>query len=257
MGDKPTALVTGAGWWPDYDPGIGLALAREMAERGHRVLVTDRELAPAQRSVEQLKTEGLDARAAVLDVTDKAQCKGVLDQLIADEGRLDTLVNAAALTLARWGLKQFHDIQPEQCDQEIEVTLKGALNVTRAALPAMYQRGAGSIIFISSVMGYEPSPQMSIYGLSKAALINFTMSLAAEAGPRGIRVNAICPGVIKTRVTNRMPPQHTEKFLRNSALHRVGEPSEIAKVAGFLVSDAASFVTGQAIRVDGGSMGIV
>ena len=255
--DKPIALITGAGWWPEHIPGIGHAIALALGRDGYRVIVSDRELEPAERSAKDLREKGLDAAAVALDVTDNGQAHQVVQTLIAQEERMDVLVNAAALTLNRWGLKRFIDITPEQCDTEIDVTLKGALNVTRNVLPHMLERERGNIIFISSVMGLEPSARMSIYGLSKAALASFTTSLAGEVGPRGIRVNAICPGSIRTRVATKMPDWINETFFKRSALSRGGEPEEIANVAAFLVSEKASYVNGQCIRVDGGVQGLL
>lgn len=255
--NKPVALVTGAGWWPEHIPGIGHAIALALGREGHRVIVSDRELEPAERSAKDLREKGVDAGAVALDVTDNEQANQVAQALIAQEGHIDVLINAAALTLNRWGLKRFHDITPEQCDTEIDVTLKGALNVTRNVLPHMLERERGNIIFISSVMGLEPAPRMTIYGLSKAALASFTTSLAGEVGPRGIRVNAICPGSIRTRVATKMPEWINEAFFKRSAMSRGGEPEEIANVAVFLTSEKASYVNGQCIRVDGGVQGLL
>jgi NAD(P)-dependent dehydrogenase (short-subunit alcohol dehydrogenase family) len=254
---KSIAVVTGAGWWPDYIPGIGLAISQVLAEAGHRIIVLDKELEPAERSAADLRDKGHDATGMALDVADDAMAADTIGTIIGNEGRIDVLVNAAALTLARWGLKPFHEITQEQCDLEIDITLKGALNVTRHVLPHMLERESGNIICISSVMGVEPAPRMSIYGLSKAALVSFTTSLAAEAGPKGIRVNAVCPGLVKTRVTAKMPSFSNDAFVAHSALKRGCEPREIASVVGFLVSPEAGFVNGQAIRVDGGVAGII
>jgi len=250
------AVITGAGWWDNHPPGLGFAIAKQLAEDGHKVIVQDRELAPAERSANSLRELGFEASAQAMDVADAGHCTRQIEALLAAHGRIDILVNAAALTLARWGLRRFHEITPDECDQEIAVTLKGALNATRAVLPHMLERGSGNIIMISSIMAFEPSARMTIYGICKAALVNFTASLAAEVGPRGIRVNCVCPGSMKTRVTASMPKPLMEAFVESTALGRMADAAEVANVVRFLVSDAAAYVTGQSIRVDGGKAGI-
>lgn len=255
MSDVPVAVVTGAGWWPDQSPGLGWAVALELAEAGHEVVAVDKESGPAQRVAADLRERGFKASALALDVTDAAAAKAVVDEIASKHGRLDVLVNAAALTLHRWGLKPFHDITAEQCDLEINVTLRGALNVTRAALPHMQARRQGSVIFVSSVLAFEPAPRQVVYGLCKAGLVSATASLAAENGPLGIRVNCVCPGVMKTRVTDKLPPKYMETFINRSALRRISEPREVARVVRFLVSPQASYVNGASIRVDGGATG--
>lgn len=256
MTDAAIAVVTGAGWWENHPPGLGYAIAGQLAAAGHKVIVQDRELAPAERSAQSLRALGHGVEAQAMDVADAAHCAQQIAALLQAHGRIDILVNAAALTLARWGLRRFHEITPQECDQEIAVTLKGALNATRAVLPHMLERGAGNIIMISSVMAFEPSSRMTIYGLCKAALVNFTASLAAEVGPRGIRVNCVCPGAMKTRVTANMPQAMMDAFVGDTALERMADAAEVANVVSFLVSDAAAYVTGQAIRVDGGKAGL-
>jgi 3-oxoacyl-[acyl-carrier protein] reductase len=254
--DGPVALVTGAGWWPEQSPGLGWAAALELAEAGHAVVVADREAEPAEHAAADLTERGYRARGAVLDVTDGDAAMRCVEEISGTEGRLDVVVNAAALTMHRWGLRSFHEITEEECDLEIGVTLKGALNVSRAAIPQLLKRGSGSLIFIASVLADEPAPKQAIYGLSKAALVNLTRSLAAELGPEGIRVNAVSPGVMKTRVTDRMPDKYMDIFIERSALKRISDPREIGRVIRFLVSDQASYVNGQTIRVDGGGVGV-
>jgi 3-oxoacyl-[acyl-carrier protein] reductase len=253
--EMPVALITGAGWWPGQSPGLGWAAALELAEAGHAVVVADKELAPAEHAAADLAERGHRARGVVLDVSDGDAAMRCAEAIAAAEGRLDVVVNAAALTMHRWGLRSFHEITEEECDLEIGVTLKGALNVSRAAIPHLLKRGAGSLIFVASVLADEPAPRQAIYGLCKAALISLTRSLAAELGPEGIRVNTVSPGVMKTRVTDRMPDKYMDIFIERSALGRISDPREIARVIRFLVSDQASYVNGQTIRVDGGGVG--
>ncbi len=252
---QPVALITGAGWWPDQSPGLGWALGAELAEAGYRVVLSDREIEPAERAAADLAAKGFTAEAAAIDVTDDRAVARAIDAIAARHGRLDAAVNAAALTLHRWGLKPFHEISAEQCQQEMAVTLGGALNISRAAIPHLLAQGAGNLIFVASVLADEPAPRQAIYGLCKAALKSLTASLAAELGPQGIRVNAVSPGVMKTRVTDKMPPKYMDLFIARSALGRISEPREIAAVVRFLVSEQASYVNGQTIKVDGGGVG--
>jgi NAD(P)-dependent dehydrogenase (short-subunit alcohol dehydrogenase family) len=256
-GERKVALITGAGWWPDQSPGLGWALGAELAEAGYRVVLSDREIEPAERAAADLVDKGFTAEAAAIDVTDDGAVARAVDAAAARHGRLDAVVNAAALTLHRWGLKPFHEISAEQCQQEMAVTLVGALNISRAAIPHLLTQGAGNLIFVASVLADEPAPRQAIYGLCKAALKSLTASLAAELGPQGIRVNAVSPGVMKTRVTDKMPPKYMDLFIARSALRRISEPREIAAVVRFLVSEQASYVNGQTIKVDGGGVGVV
>jgi len=255
MVSKPLAVVTGAGWWESNSPGLGWAIALELADAGHEVVVLDKELAPAEKSAADLRQKGFAAHAMALDVTQAAGAKAVIDEIAAKFGRLDALANAAALTMHRWGLKPFHEITPEQCDLEIDITLRGALNVTRAALPHMYKAGRGSVVFVGSVLAFDPAPKQVVYGLCKAALVSVASSLAGEAGPHGVRVNCVCPGIMKTRVTDKLPPNYMEVFLKRTALGRISDPREVGRVVRFLCSEQASYVNGVSIRVDGGQTG--
>ncbi|MDP7546664.1 MAG: SDR family NAD(P)-dependent oxidoreductase, partial [Alphaproteobacteria bacterium] len=169
-GERKVALITGAGWWPDQSPGLGWALGAELAEAGYRVVLSDREIEPAERAAADLVDKGFTAEAAAIDVTDDGAVARAVDAAAARHGRLDAVVNAAALTLHRWGLKPFHEISAEQCQQEMAVTLVGALNISRAAIPHLLTQGAGNLIFVASVLADEPAPRQAIYGLCKAAL---------------------------------------------------------------------------------------
>ena len=253
--DHPVAIVTGAGWWADQSPGLGWAIAVELGEAGHHVVVVDKNGDAAERSAGDLRNRDIPAEGVELDITDGASVRETVAALAERHGRLDTLVNAAALTMHKWGLRAFHEITEEECDLEMGVTLRGALNMTRAVLPHLLERGAGNIVFIGSILAFEPAPRQVVYGLSKAALVSVTASLAAETGPHGVRVNCVCPGLMKTRVTDRLPDKYMDKFVAQSALRRVSDPREVGRVVRFLASDAASYVNGAVIRADGGAAG--
>ena len=255
MSERTVSLVTGAGWWADQSPGLGYAIASVLAEQGHHVVVLDKEPEPADRSATALRNAGHSAEGIALDITKGGRVLEVIDDIAKQAGRIDNLINAAALTLHRWGLKSFHKLSQEQCDLEIEVTLKGALHATRVALPHMLAQGKGNVIFIGSTLASEPAPKQVIYGLCKAALVSATQSLAAEVGPRGVRVNCVSPGLMKTRVTDRLNDNFMGIFKKASALGRMSDPREVANVVRFLVSDEASYVNGVAIRADGGHAG--
>ena len=255
--ERPVALVTGAGRWPEQSPGLGAAIARELALAGHEIVVMDREPGPAEATAADLRDEGHAAEGVGLDVTDAPAALEVLAGIAERKGRIDVLAHAAALTMHSWGLRSFHRITPDQCDLELDVTLRGTLNVARGVLPTMYEAGRGAMVFVSSMLAFEPCPRQTLYGVAKAAIVSFTRSLAAETGPEGIRVNCVCPGTMRTRVTEAMPDQYMKPFIDGSALKRIADPAEVARVVRFLASDEASYVNGAALRVDGGGTGML
>ncbi|RMG66511.1 MAG: glucose 1-dehydrogenase [Calditrichaeota bacterium] len=241
------AIVTGA------SRGIGLAVARGLAEFGARVVVSSRKAEALEQVVAELSAEGLDVRAVPCHVGHPEERDNLVQQTLAAYRRIDILVNNAA-TNPVYG-------PVEQTDQRafqkiIEVNVQGALELSKRVFPVMKQAGGGAIVNISSVDGLRPDRGLVLYSMSKAALINLTQGLALEWGPYGIRVNAICPGLIQTRFSAALwqNPQIRRQVETRLPLGRIGQPEEVATLAVFLASDAASYCTGGVYVVDGGHM---
>ena len=189
----------------------------------------------------------MQVRFYASDASDFEAAHKVVEQVTADFGRIDILVNNAGITrdtlLVRMTEKQW--------DEVIQVNLKSAFNYTHAVTPVMMKQRCGSVISLSSVVGLNGNAGQANYAASKAGIIALTKSVAKELGSRGIRVNAIAPGFILTDMTKALNPETLDSFVSMIPMRRGGEPEEVAKVALFLASDLASYVSGQVIQVNG------
>jgi NAD(P)-dependent dehydrogenase (short-subunit alcohol dehydrogenase family) len=233
------AIVTGAG------QGIGEGYARALAAEGARVVVAELNEEQGQRVAKEIG----DALFVRTDVGDPASAEALADTVIREYGRIDHLVNNAAILqgMRREGLTT---VDYDYLDQFLKVNLLGALHMTRAVLPHLKEGSA--IVNQSSTAAWQAT---GFYGLAKAGINHLTASLAAELGDRGIRVNAIAPGPTDTEgARDIIPEQVREALVRSLALKRMGQPADPAGALLFLLSDAASWVTGQVIAVDGGSV---
>lgn len=240
---NPVALITGA------SRGIGAACARRFARSGYSVAILYRSRADlAEALVQQLISEGQDAFCLQADVADRAQAFAAAEEVLRRYRRIDVLVNNAAIAQQ----KLFTDITEEEWDRMFAVNVKGAFNMTQAALPGMISRRSGSIVNISSMWGQVGASCEVHYSASKAALIGMTQALAKEVGPSGVRVNCIAPGVIETDMNAHLDEETLAALSEETPLMRIGAPDEVARAALYLCSDGASFITGQVLGVNGG-----
>lgn len=233
--DKKIAIVTGGA------NGIGKEIALIFAENGAQVIAADL----VDLNYSHPLIEGIH-----LDVTNVAQVNSVYEEVIKKYGQVDILVNNAGITRDAMTRK----MTDEQWDIVIDVNLKGVFNLTRLVGPQMQAKGSGSIINISSVVGVFGNIGQANYAATKAGVLGLTMTWAKEFALKGanVRVNAIAPGYVMTDILKTVPEDLLERFAKMTMLNRLGEPIEIAKVALFLASDDASYITGQTINVNGG-----
>ena len=237
------AVITGA------SRGIGEAIAKTFAAHGARVVLASRRLDGVSAVAEAI---GPSAHAVAAHTGHEAQCVSLVEQAIARFGKVDVLVNNAA-TNPYFG--PMLDTDGSAWLKTFEVNLQGYFWMAREVARHLQSRGApGSIVSVASVAGIEAAPFQGVYGATKAAVISMTRTLAFELGASGIRVNAIAPGLIETRLASAIVQNETlvAEVVRKTPLGRYGQPDEIAGAALFLASDASSFMTGQTMVVDGG-----
>lgn len=245
--EDQTVLITGAA------SGIGLATATQCAEEGARVVVTDINSA-GEEVADELADVGAGAHFYELDVTDGERFAEVVDE-VADEYGLDVLVNNAGTGHPSSFIE---DTDTSMWEYVLDVNLHGVWNGCRAALGHLKEQGEGSIVNVASLAAIRGFPQQAAYATSKAAVLHFTKTVAAEGGPRGVRANAVCPGFTETQMLEQFlmmqddPEAAREQMREDYPLGRLGEAEEIAECITFLASDRASWVTGHGLVVDGG-----
>lgn len=227
--------------------GIGFACAQAIVDGGGRVMICARREETLREAAEAL---GDNAAWVVCDVTNDASVDAVVAATVERFGRLDLAVNSAGTA----GAGPVLDVTTEDFERVLDTNLTGAFRCLRAEGRAMRETGGGSIVNISSIAGALTHPWMSSYCVSKAGLNMLTQCAADELGAVGIRVNAVMPGVVKTPMASVLSdqPLGREEYLRRMPLARIGEPKDVGSVVGFLLSDDASWITGQVFGVDGG-----
>jgi NAD(P)-dependent dehydrogenase (short-subunit alcohol dehydrogenase family) len=237
------AVVTGA------DSGIGKAVAIAFAREGADVVISYlSEHEDAQDTAKWVQDAGQKAILVPGDLTDAAQCRTVIERAVEEFGRVDVLVSNAAFQATHEALD---DISDEEWDHTLAVNLTAMFRICKAAVPHM--PAGGSIIGTSSVNSDDPSPQLSVYDVTKAGVANFMAALAQLLASKGIRANSVAPGPIWTPlIPSTMPPEQVESFGQQSPLGRPGQPAEVAPAYVFLASDEASYVSGARIAVTGG-----
>jgi NAD(P)-dependent dehydrogenase (short-subunit alcohol dehydrogenase family) len=238
------AVVTGA------SRGIGRAIAQAFAREGAAVVICGRK----QETLEQVAAEiGGGVHPVACHVGRADQIQRLVETTTARLGKIDILVNNAATNIAQEPVLQ---IDEGKFDKMIEVNLKSAFRLTQAIAPGMCERGWGSIVNIASISGIRPQYHGMLYSMTKAALIMMTQSYALELGPRGVRVNAIAPGMIQTVLSEYYWKDEARRdaIMEDQPVKHLGQPEEIAEVAVLLASDRGSYITGQTMVVDGGRL---
>jgi NAD(P)-dependent dehydrogenase (short-subunit alcohol dehydrogenase family) len=241
------AIVTGA------SRGIGKAMAEVFAREGATVVICGRKQNTLDEVAAELK--GLAGKIVPLacHVGKLEELQRLVDTTTRDHGKIDILVNNAATNIAQGPAIEMDD---GQFDKMVEVNLKSMYRLIRLAAPGMCERGSGSIINIASIAGLRPQFHGLLYSMTKAAMIMMTQSYAVELGPRGVRVNAIAPGLIQTVLSEYYwkDESRLQQSISHQPIRHLGQPPEIADVALLLAGDGASYLTGQTIVVDGGRL---
>lgn len=237
-------VITGA------SGGIGQGMVRRFAQDGAQVVLCARK--GVLEAAEALRQEGLRAYGYPLDITDRQAVSQTMAAIARDLGRIDVLVNNAGINVGPDQRHTVDEFSDEWWDKILRVDLDGTYHCTKAALPYMPEGSA--IVNISSIVGLVPLRNQCAFAAAKAGVNNFTQAIAMELAPRGIRANAICPGTIGIAVTNELWKENSAMagLLSHIPMGRQGTPEEIANVTAFVASDAASYLTGAVIPVDGG-----
>lgn len=235
------AIVTGA------SRGIGEAIARKFCEEGAGVMLCSRS-ASSSDAADALACEGWNVQSIQADVSQKSDVESLVDATLQAFSRIDILVNNAGITRDALLMR----MRDEDWDSVLQTNLTGTAYCTRAVMRSMVRQKSGKIINITSVIGLMGNAGQANYAASKAGIIGLTKSIAREVAKRGITVNAIAPGFIRTEMTANLSEQDQQKILEMIPVGRFGLPEDVSEVALFLASDAARYVTGQVIQVDGG-----
>jgi 3-oxoacyl-[acyl-carrier protein] reductase len=243
--DGKVALITGAG------AGIGRDSALAFAAEGAALAVVDVREPRAEQTAELVRRARGRARAFACDVRLLDQVETTVADVLSEFGRIDAVFNDAGTT--RPG--DVVSVSVADWDMVLDVNLRGTFNVSRAVLPHMLERGSGAIINMGSVDGLTGDRNMAAYNAAKAAVVNLSRSMAVDFGPRGIRTNCICPGVIGSpAILRTFSDEWRARMERATPLRRIGRPTDIASLAVFLASEESSFINGSAIVADGGLM---
>ncbi len=239
------ALVTGG------SKGLGKAMARGLAEAGADVMIASRSAEELQKAAQEI-SEGLDRRVEWMaaDMSDRGQVQALAEETVARLGKVDILINNAGSNQPQ----AIDEITDEAWDRIIELNLTSCMSLTRAVVPGMKKRGWGRIIHISSVLGVGSKERRNVYSATKAGLIGLAKASALDLGPFNITVNCLCPGPFLTDLPMSLLSEvEKQAFANRTALNRWGQPRELAGPALLLASEAGSYITGEALLVDGGA----
>tara|TARA_R110002096_G_scaffold28661_4_gene86751 strand:+ start:967 stop:1707 length:741 start_codon:yes stop_codon:yes gene_type:complete len=242
MLDKKVTLVTGA------SRGIGKGIAVELGKNGATVIGTATSEKGASNISDYLQKEGIDGLGMVLDVCDSESIDKCMSAINEKYGPVDILVNNAGITRDNLLMR----MKLEQWEEVYETNLRSVFLLSKACLRGMMKKRAGRIISISSVVGATGNPGQANYASSKAGMVGFTKSLAREVANRGVTVNCVAPGFIRTDMTDELTDEQKQQILASVPMGKLGEVEDIAKAVKFLASDDSSYVTGQTIHINGG-----
>jgi len=240
--DKRVAIVTGGA------RGIGLAIVDRLARAGAKVVLCDVNEALADEAARAICDGGGEAMAVLADVTDVESLKNMVATTMDRYGRIDILVNNAGITSDGLLLR----MSDEKWRRVLDIDLTGVFNCTKLVARTMLKQRYGRIVTIGSVVGLTGNVGQANYCAAKAGVIGFTKAVAHELGNRGVTANVVAPGFIDTEMTRQLNEEQTARILNGVALARLGTPADVAGCVLFLASDAAGYITGQVVRVDGG-----
>jgi NAD(P)-dependent dehydrogenase (short-subunit alcohol dehydrogenase family) len=243
--DGKVAIVTGA------SKGIGEAIAEALARQGAKVVVSSRKQEAVDAVAERLRKDGLEATGIAAHMGDMEQVKRLLDKTVQHYGGVDIIVNNAAINPV---FGPIVEADARAFDKIMDVNVKGPMELSKWAYPVMKARGGGAVINISSIEGIRPGLGLGMYSISKSALIALTKVMAREWGSDQIRVNVICPGLVRTKFSEALTSNEKilQMVMKAQALPQVAEPEDIAGLAVFLASPASAFCTGGVYTADGG-----
>jgi NAD(P)-dependent dehydrogenase (short-subunit alcohol dehydrogenase family) len=248
LGGK-VCLITGGA------QGIGEACVRLFVEDGARVVFVDIHKSKGEALQAQLQQQGHDVLFMACDIGSKAEVESLVSQVIERLGQIDVLISNAGIFKAA----PFLEVTEADFDEVLRVNLKGAFLIGQAVARVMKTQGGGAIVHMSSVNGVLAIPEIASYNVSKGGLNQLTRAMALALADSGIRVNAVAPGTIATELANKAvltSEEARQKILGRTPMKRLGNPAEVAHVVAFLASDAASYITGEVITVDGGRMAL-
>ena len=242
MNEGKVAIVTGSA------RGIGKAIALKLAREGYHVVISDILKDAAKETAQEIESLGVKALAVVADVSKAEDAGNLIKQTVEAFGQVDVLVNNAGITRDNLAIR----MSEAEWDSVLNINLKGTFLCSQAAAKVMMKKRSGRIINIASVSGILGTAGQANYASSKAGVIALTKAFARELGARNITVNAVAPGYIATEMTEKLPENVKEEYLKQIPLKRAGTPEDVANVVAFLASDAASYVTGTTLIVSGG-----
>ena len=238
--NEKVALITGGG------AGIGKGIALKLASKGVNCAIFD--IQDASAVVEEAKSLGVKSIFMKVDVTEAEAVKSAVSEVSSSLGDINILINNAGITRDNLLMR----MKESDWDQVLQINLKGVFNCTKAVIRGMMSSRWGRIVSISSVVGIMGNAGQANYAASKAGIIGFTKSIAREVGSRNITANAIAPGFIKTEMTDKLPEEVKKDYLSRIPLGKFGEVEDVCNLVGFLISEEASYISGQVIQVDGG-----